>query len=295
MEKILVAGAGTLGSQIAWQTAYHGFQVKVYDAFEQGLEQGRRFHDQFAKLFLETRGASQEAIEATRKRLDYTTDLEEAAQDADLVSESIPEVMEIKQDFYTRLGKVAPPKTLFTTNTSSLLPSSFAHFTGRPERFLALHFSNGIWDNNIGEVMPHAGTDPAATEQVITFAKAIGMVPILIRKEQPGYIFNSLLIPFCGGALKLLANGVAGPEEIDKTWMIGAQMKLGPCAFMDMIGMETIYHILQAQHRGSDQAHSSVADYLKREFIDQGKLGIKTGQGFYTYPNPAYERPDFLS
>ena len=295
IKNVMIAGAGTLGSQIAWQTAFHGFNVTVYDAFEEGLEQGKKFHQLFAELFMNERGASKEEIDATFARLKYTTNLEEAVQDADLVSESVPEALEIKQNFYSELAKAAPEKTIFTTNTSSLLPSKFAEFTGRPEKFLALHFANGIWDANIGEVMPHPGTSPEYVDIVVQFARDIGMVPVVIKKEQPAYILNTLLIPLLGAALELLAKGVAGAEDIDKTWMISTQVKMGPCAIMDMIGLETVYHVLEGQYQETgDAGVKALADFLKVNYIDKGLLGVKTGKGFYTYPNPAYKDPDFL-
>lgn len=295
IRNVTIAGAGTLGSQIAWQTAYKGFNVTVYDAFEQGIERGKKFHQQFAQIFMSLRGASQKDIDQTMARLNYTTNLIEAVKDADLISESVPENLEIKKGFYLELAKVAPAKTIFTTNTSTLLPSQFAEDTGRPEKFLALHFANWIWDANIGEIMGHPDTDPEVFKRVIEFAKEIGMVPIPIYKEQNGYIINSLLAPLLSAAGNLLINKVADYETIDKTWMITSGVKMGPCGIMDMVGLETIYNI--EKHWGeqsNDQSILDRADYYKKNFIDKGKLGMKTGEGFYTYPNPTYKEKDFL-
>jgi 3-hydroxybutyryl-CoA dehydrogenase len=241
------------------------------------------------------RGASQKDIDQTMARLNYTTNLIEAVKDADLISESVPENLEIKKGFYLELAKVAPAKTIFTTNTSTLLPSQFAEDTGRPEKFLALHFANWIWDANIGEIMGHPDTDPEVFKRVIEFAKEIGMVPIPIYKEQNGYIINSLLAPLLSAAGNLLINKVADYETIDKTWMITSGVKMGPCGIMDMVGLETIYNI--EKHWGeqsNDQSILDRADYYKKNFIDKGKLGMKTGEGFYTYPNPTYKEKDFL-
>ena len=186
IENVTIAGGGTLGSQIAWQTAFMGFNVIVYDAFEKGLEASKSFHKQYAELFRKSRGASKEEIEQTLSRLSYSTNLAEAVKNADLVSESVPEDIEIKKSFYQELAKVAPEKTIFTTNSSTTLPSDYAAYTGRPEKFLALHFANGIWDTNIGEVMGHTGTNPEIFERVVKFASEIGMIPIPIHKEQNG-------------------------------------------------------------------------------------------------------------
>ncbi len=295
IKNVTIAGAGTLGSQIAWQTAFKGFNVTVYDAFEKGIDRGRKFHEQFASIFKNTRGATQKSIDQTIARLKYTTDLAEAVKDADLLSESIPENPDVKKGFYIALSKVAPQKTIFTTNSSTLLPSQFAKESGRPDKFLALHFANWIWDANIGEVMGHPGTDPAIYDRVIEFAKEIGMVPIPIHKEQNGYIINSLLAPLLSAAGNLLIKEIADHETIDKTWMITSGVKMGPCGIMDMVGLETIYNI--EKHWGEQSNDKEIlarAAYYKKNFLDNGKLGMKTGEGFYTYPNPKYKDPDFL-
>ena len=295
IENVTIAGGGTLGSQIAWQTAFEGFNVTVYDAFEKGLEMSKSFHKQFAELFMKTRGATQSEIDQTMLRLAYTTDMAKAVKDADLISESVPEDPEIKKEFYRQLATVAPEKTIFTTNSSTTLPSEYAESTGRPQKFLALHFANGIWDANVGEVMGHPGTDPKIFDRVVEFARAIGMVPIPIHKEQNGYVLNSLLVPLLNAAGNLLMNGVTDVESIDKTWMISTGVKMGPFGIMDIIGLQTMYNIdkLRGEKLG-DQTMLQRAEHMKKNFIDKGKLGVKTGEGFYKYPNPRYEHPDFL-
>ena len=295
IKNVTIAGAGTLGSQIAWQTACNGFTVMVYDAFEKGIEGGKKFHQQYAELFKSTRGISQGEIDQTFARLSYTTNLAEAVKDADLISESIPEILEIKKSFYLELAKVTPEKTIITTNSSTMLPSQFAEESGRPKKFLALHFANGIWDANIGEVMGHPGTDPEVFDLVIEFARAIGMVPIPIHKEQNGYIINAILVPWLSAAADLVINEVADFESIDKTWMVGSGMKMGPFAMMDMIGLQLAYNVYK--HWGeelNDQTALKRAEYIKKNFVDKGNLGVKTGEGFYKYPNPSFQRSDFL-
>jgi 3-hydroxybutyryl-CoA dehydrogenase len=295
IKNIMIAGGGTLGSQIAWQTAFNGFNVVVYDAFEKGLEASKNFHKQFADLFINQRGASQQQIDETNARLSYTTDLAEAVKAADLVSESVPESVEIKTSFYTELGKLAPEKTIFTSNSSTTIPSQYADITGRPEKFLALHFANGIWDANVGEVMGHAGTDKAVFDEVVAFAEAIGMVPIPIYKEQHGYVLNSILVPWLTASQSLFFNDIADFESIDKTWMISTGAKIGPFGIIDMIGMQTVYNIaLMNGTKNNDQMMLKRAARIKAEWIDKGKLGRSTGEGFYKYPNPAFANPDFL-
>ena len=295
ISNVTIAGAGILGSQIAWQTAFNGFNVTVFDVFEKGLEAAKVYHHQYAELFLKSRGASQDEIDQTMARLSYTTELAEAIKDADIVSESIPENLAIKQSFYQDLAKVAPEKTIFTTNSSTILPSEIVSAVDRPEKFLALHFANGIWDANIAEVMGHAGTDAAVFEQVVEFARSIGMVSVQIHKEHQGYVLDSLLIPLLSAAGTLYIKGVVDYESIDKTWMISTASKMGPFGIMDIIGMQTIYDIeMRLGKKFNDQDMLARAEFFKTNFLDKGKLGVKSGEGFYKYPDPAYRDPDFL-
>ncbi len=295
IKKITIAGGGTLGSQIAWQTAFMGFDVVVYDAFEKGLDTSRKLHKHFAELFISQRGASKEQIDQTLSRICYTIDLKEAVKDADLISESIPEDIKIKKNFYQALAKVAPEKTIFTTNSSTTLPSDYASDTGRPSKFLALHFANGIWDANVGEVMGHSGTDPQIFDRVVAFASEIGMVPIPIRKEQNGYVLNSLLVPLLTAAANLLIDGVSDIESIDKTWMISTGTPIGPFGIMDTIGMETMYNVdMLWGNKLGDQSMIDRANYIKENYIDKGKMGLISAEGFYKYPNPSYTQSDFL-
>jgi len=292
---ITVAGSGVLGSQIAYQTAYKGFHVSVYDISEEALVQAR---EQLAKLkgnYKEDLRVTQQTVDEASDRISFFSDLARAVANADLVIEAIPELTHIKTDFYRRLGKVAPEKTVFATNSSMLLPSQFAEATGRPDKFLALHFANGIWKNNTAEVMKHSGTDQKVFQDVIEFAKAIGMIALPLYREQPGYILNSLLVPFLDAAQMLLLNEVADVETIDKTWMIATGAPEGPFAMLDAVGITTAYNIVHAQADATgDPAFGKLAHLLKTEYIDKGKLGKATGQGFYTYPSPSFLSSSFL-
>lgn len=294
-KNITVAGSGVLGSQIAYQTAFHGFQVSVYDINDEALELAKERIKKLKPRYQEDLKATQEEVDAAYNRLSFYSDLAEAVKDADLVIEAVPERVEIKVDFYKKLAAVAPDKTVFVTNSSTLLPSQFAEATGRPEKFLALHFANEIWKNNTAEVMKHPGTDMQYFDQIIEFAKAIGMVALPLYKEQPGYILNSLLVPFLEAAQMLLVKEVSDPETIDKTWMIATGAPLGPFAILDVVGIRTAYNITLAKAEATgNEEFMKLAELLKREYIDKGKLGRETGEGFYKYPNPSFAQPGFL-
>ncbi|HJH10423.1 MAG TPA: 3-hydroxyacyl-CoA dehydrogenase [Metalysinibacillus jejuensis] len=295
IKKVTVAGSGVLGSQIAYQSAFHGFAVTVYDITNEALATAKERIQALKPLYQADLGATEDQVNEAYARLQFESDLAKAVADADLVIEAIPEVVSIKTEFYTKLGKVAPTKTLFATNSSTLLPSRFAEATGRPSKFLALHFANTIWKNNTAEVMKHEGTDEAVFNEIIDFAKAIGMVALPLYKEQPGYILNSLLVPFLDAAEMLLVKEVADPETIDKTWMIATGAPLGPFAILDVVGINTAYNIVKAKVEATgDAMQQKLAEMLKAEYIDKNKLGRATGEGFYTYPDPSFAKPDFL-
>lgn len=292
---ITVAGSGVLGSQIAFQIAFAGFNVSVYDINEEAIEKAKERIMKLMPRYQEDLGVEQLEVNTAYNRIAFFSNLSDAVHEADLVIEAIPEVVSIKTAFYKELGKLAPEKTIFATNSSTLLPSQFAEATGRPEKFLALHFANEIWKNNTAEVMMHPGTDKKVFDEVVEFAKAIGMVALPLYKEQPGYILNSLLVPLLDAAQMLLLNKVADVETIDKTWMIATGAPQGPFAILDVVGITTAYNItLKKAKETGNETYEQLAHLLKAEYIDKGKLGTATGEGFYTYPNPAFLQPGFL-
>ena len=294
-KNVTIAGSGVLGYQIAFQTAFHNFNVTVYDINDEVLEKAKAKFDILREAFKQDLGATDDQLQATKARLSYTSDLTEAVKDADLVIEAVPENPQIKIEFYQKLAKVAPEKTVFATNSSTLLPSQFAANTGRPEKFAALHFANEIWKHNTGEVMKHPGTSDEVFESLLVFAKQIGMVPLAIQKEQPGYIVNSLLVPLLSAGMDLWIRDVADIETVDKTWMVATGAPLGPFGILDVVGITTAYNINKmVADKTKDPVKLKIADKLKAEFIDKGKLGVETGEGFYKYPNPSFKQKDFL-
>lgn len=291
-KNVTIAGSGVLGSQIAFQSAFFGFNVNVYDINDGAIETAKTRMESLKATYGEYFNDTEKAEKAFAS-LTYYTDLAQAVKDADIIVEAVPERIEIKQSFYENLSKVAPEKTVFASNSSTLLPSQFAQFTGRPEKFLALHFANTIWENNTAEVMGHPGTEAQYVEQVADFARAINMIPFVLKKEQPGYILNTLLVPLLSASMELWVKDIADPQTIDKNWMISTGAPRGPFAIFDIVGMETPYN-LYLMRAEKNPAAKIAAEKIKREMIDQGKMGISTGEGFYKYPNPAYMDPNFL-
>jgi 3-hydroxyacyl-CoA dehydrogenase len=284
IEKVAVLGTGVLGSQIAYQTAYSGYDVTAYDISDEILAKARTGFEQLAARYeKEVDGASGGPARAALARIAYSSSLADAVRDADLVIESAPERLALKRDLYAKLAPLAPEKAIFVTNSSTLLPSQLVDATGRPDRFLALHFANVIWVHNTAEVMGHPGTDPAVYATVVDFARSIGMVPIELRKEQPGYVVNSLQVPFYQAAQALVVKGVADPATVDAAWRTATGAPHGPFQSLDVIGLNTVYNIDAA---GDEESRANAA-YLKEHYLDQGKLGRSSGEGFYTYDQAA--------
>ena len=309
IKNVVVAGGGVLGSQIAFQAAYKGFNVKVWLRMESSIGRAKPKFERVEKIYLETLQAMKTKPQAycrgladnpklTKAQIDdlienaahamdqieFTLSHEEAAKDADLVIEAIAENPTEKVEFYQAMAKYLPESAIIVTNSSTMLPSVFAESTGRPEKYLALHFANEIWRNNTAEVMGHARTSPEAYREVVEFAEALGMIPLQLKKEQPGYILNSLLVPFLNSAQALLATGVADPETIDKTWQLGTGAPLGPFRILDIVGLTTAYNIviMNPEAKDPETVPGKIAALLK-EYIDAGKTGINAGEGFYKY------------
>lgn len=282
LRNITVLGTGVLGSQIAYQTAYRGFDVVAYDIDDAALEAAKQRFAGLADTYVAegVEGAADGKAEEALGRITRSADLGEAVAKADLVIEAIPENLEIKRATYEKLATLAPEHTIFATNSSTLLPSDLASFTGRADRFLALHFANRVWVHNTAEVMGTEATSPEVFQAVVEFAGQIGMVPIEIKKEKAGYLLNSLLVPFLQAAGELLVDGIAEPDAIDKTWRIGTGAPMGPFQIYDIVGLTTAYNI--SMMGGAKQ--QAFAALIKERYIDQGKLGVATGEGFYSYP-----------
>jgi len=294
VRRVLIIGSGTMGLQIGLQCATHGYAVALYDndpgALEAGMARLRGYADDQVRAGVIDAAGRERALGA----ITTTTDQALAAAEVDLVSESVPEDPALKGRVLGQFNALCPPRTIFTTNTSSLLPSMFAAATGRPDRFAALHFHQPVWSGNVVDVMPHPGTSQDTTELLLAFARRIGQIPIHLRKESYGYVFNAMYNAINTAAVTLVANGVASLDDVDRAWMGIFKMPIGPFGMLDDVGLDTVWHITDYwAHQLGDAQLRTNADFLKT-YLDRGCLGVKSGEGFYHYPDPAYARPGFV-
>jgi 3-hydroxybutyryl-CoA dehydrogenase len=294
VRRVVVVGAGTMGQQIAFQCAGHGYDVVLYDVDPAALDAAGARIDAYAEG-LEGGGIiSSEQRASARARITLASDRSVAAEDADLLSEAVPEDPELKGRVLAEFDAACPERTIFMTNTSTLVPSQFAQASGRPDRLLALHFHLPVWVNNLVDVMPHAGTAPEVTTLVVAFAGRIGQVPIELKREYNGYVFNSMYAALNRAAITLAQQQVASIEDIDRAWMHVTKAPVGPLGALDAVGLDTVWTITDywARQLGDEQLQAN-AGFLKA-YVDRGDLGVKSGRGFYTYPNPAYAQPGFI-
>lgn len=290
IQKICILGAGTLGSRVALQSAISGFQVSVYDVSQKALDFGQKTMEKILRQLVKSGHLNESQIPEIFSRILFTLDPVEAVNDADFINESVTEEVAIKKKVWRQFGEIAPEKTWFTTNTSYLLPSMFAEESGRPSKFCAFHFHD-VFYSRVVDIMPHPGTDPTMIPMLEDLGRKLNQVPVLVKKENPGYIFNTMLMALIGAAGKLLTREVGSIEDIDRSWMVNFHMPMGPFGILDSIGLDTAWHVT---HKMPDAASQAFAALLKT-YIDQGKLGEKSGEGFYSYPNPTYKKQNFLS
>ena len=293
IKKVLIIGSGTMGQQIGLQCALHGYDVVLYDIKDELLDKAMLRIQKIARRLVRGNQLKEDDVPTVMARITATSSAEKAGSDADLVSESIPEDPDLKGKVFGQFNAICPVHTIFTTNTSSLLPSQFAAATGRPERFAALHFHDAQMAPVV-DIMPHPGTAKEIVDLLYDFSLSIKQIPIVMHKENNGYVFNAMFMMLLASALTLAARDVASIEDIDRSFVGVMRSPLGPFALMDQIGIDTVYKITDywANVTNNNQGKRNAA-FLKG-YVDQGHLGSKTGRGFYTYPDPAFLRPDFL-
>jgi 3-hydroxybutyryl-CoA dehydrogenase len=218
VRKVLLLGAGTMGQQISVPCSLAGYDVVIYDINEDALTKAVERIQKILSGFVLMEKCTQEQADAALQRISITTDPEYAAQEADIISESVPEKLDLKVKVYSQFNQLCPQRTIFTTNTSTFMPSMFAEATGRPDRFLALHYHD-VNVTNIVDVMPHPGTSKESIQLIKDFALKTGQLPIMMEKEHSGYVFNYMLGALLSAALALKTKNVASIEDIDRAWM----------------------------------------------------------------------------
>lgn len=310
MKNITILGGGVLGSQIAFQTSYSGYNVTIYLRSKESIKRCKKKLEEVKNSYIEAINIMKKNKDINNwslgiedfdnfnaskclKKVNMVIDeiklelnLDKALKDTDLVIESMSEDFNAKKEIYESIKDKLDDKTIIVTNSSTMLPSKLAKYTGRSDKFLALHFANSIWKNNIVEVMRHDKTSEYAFNEVIDFAKSIRMIPLPLNKEKSGYLLNSMLIPLLFSGLDLLVNGISDVKSIDTAWKRGTGSPKGPFEILDTVGLKTAYNIVLMYVK----IPKFLAPYnfkgmerLLKKYLDEGKLGKACGEGFYKY------------
>lgn len=289
IQRIMVAGAGTLGMRISLRCALDGFNVIMFDINEQQLSVAQTMQAKLVRGLLKASKITQAQADQALVNLSMTSDINQAVENIDLISESVIENLDVKNAFYADLSPRLESGVIVTTNTSFLLPSQIVSSVKEPELFCALHFHD-VFSQVVVDVMPHPKTSQHVVDLLMQFGKRINQIPVFVKKENPGYMFNAMLMSILDQASELLANGVGSYQDIDRSFMGNFGTPTGPFGMMDQVGLDTVWHIVSTQKNERSQKFASVI----KSYIDQGKLGYKSGEGFYKYPGPEFIQKEFL-
>jgi len=278
---LAVVGAGTMGQGIAHVAALHGRSVRLVDVSEAVLQRALQTiaHNLERQVRKERITAAQK--EETLGRITPATDLEAAVADVQLVIEAVPENPDLKAQVFERLDRAAPPEAILASNTSSISITWLAARTQRPARVIGMHFFNPVPVMQLVEIVRGLETSDATYETIYHLAEALGKTPVTVN-DAPGFVSNRVLMPMINEAIYCVMEGVATPEDVDRVMKLGMNHPMGPLALADLIGLDVCLGIMEVLHRelGEDKYRPCP---LLRKMVAAGRLGRKTGRGFYEY------------
>ncbi len=281
MKHIAVIGAGTMGNGIAHVFAQFGFEVQLIDVSAQALEKAKQTIARNLDRQVAKEKITQAERDAALSRLGTGTDLEAGVASADLVVEAATENTDLKLDIFRRLDAAAPAGAILATNTSSISITRIAAVTGRPGQVIGMHFMNPVPVMKLVEVIRGYSTTDATLQAVVEASRALGKVPVEVN-DYPGFVANRILMPMINEAIISLHEGVAGVAEIDTVMKLGMAHPMGPLQLADFIGLDVCLSILRVLHDGLGQPKYAPCPLLVN-MVTAGKLGVKSGEGFYVH------------
>ena len=278
VEKIQVVGAGQMGSGIAQVAAQAGLAVHLADVDEATLGAGLETIEKNLSRSVEKERISREEMDETLARIESGT---EYAADADLAIEAVVETAEAKTEVFQALDERLGEDAILASNTSSISITELAAATGRPQRFIGMHFFNPVPLMKLVEVVRGLQTADETCSTVHELAERLGKEPVEVN-DFPGFVSNRILMPMINEAVYCVMEGVAGPEEVDVVMRLGMNHAMGPLALADLIGLDTCLHIMEVLHKGFGDTKYRPCPLLRR-YVAAGRLGRKSGRGFYEY------------
>ena len=281
IERIAVLGAGQMGNGIAQVAACAGYQVVMIDIKQDYLDNGLAAIENSLSRVVKKERMTQEQADQAISLISTSTEKTSAA-DADLVVEAIPEIPELKFSTFAELDTICKPEAILASNTSSISINAIADATSRPDRVIGMHFMNPVPVMKLVEIINGKETSSEVTELVVKASEQMGKVPLACN-DSPGFVSNRILCPMINEAILALEEGVAEPDAIDGIMKLGMNHPIGPLALADLIGLDTILHIMNVLHEGFDGDPKYAPSDLLQKMVSDGKLGRKSGEGFYTY------------
>lgn len=283
LNKVAIIGGGYMGTQIAVQCAMSDISTYVYVRTEKSKEKFNGYVAQFQMMLKKSNKYKEEKILGINQRITASRSLENVVSNSDIIIESIIEDVESKKQVFRQINNFCGSDAIIASNTSTFVPSMFTECMKQPENFASVHFHTYVWTSSVVEVMPHDGTSGETMKRIKKFASRIGQVPLMMKKESTNYVFNAIMMEINRVVLSLVSNGVSDIREIDMAWRGIMKISNGPFAIMDMVGLDTIYEINNywAEQLNDEQLKKN--SELLRTYVEAGKLGIKTGEGFYKY------------
>jgi len=292
MNTVCIVGAGFMGAQIGLNCASYGYIVWIVDPSGEAREKALQSHIQALDARVQEQQISSQEKQDILSRIHLTENLKEGASVADLVIEAIPERLDLKREVFRQLDHFCPSHSILATNSSSIRISQIEDATERLDKVINTHFFRPR-QNSIVELMRGTKTSDETVESVRQFAVTVGVIPLLVQKESTGFIFNRVWRAIKKETLHLVDEGVASHEDVDRAWMILMGNTVGPFGMMDMVGLDVVRDIeMVYYHESGDE--SDVPPKLLLNKIEKGELGVKSGKGFYTYPNPVFQNPSWL-
>ena len=280
IEHIAVIGSGQMGNGIAQVAACAGYQVTMIDIKQEFVNKGMETISRSLNKLVAKERMSQEDADLAISRIQTSTD-NNSCENVDLVVEAIPEIPELKYSTFSNLDSICKDSTILATNTSSISIDSIAASTSRPEKVIGMHFMNPVPIMKLVEVINGSDTSSEVTSAVLSAAEKMGKTPLMCN-DSPGFVSNRILCPMINEAILTYQEGVAEPEAIDGIMKLGMNHPIGPLALSDLIGNDTVLHIMNVLHEGLDDDKYAPAPLLI-QMVEDGKLGRKSGEGFYTY------------
>ena len=281
IERIAVLGAGQMGNGIAQVAACAGYEVVMIDIKQDYLDNGLAAIENSLSRVVKKERMTQQDADAAISLISTSTEKTSAA-DADLVVEAIPEIPELKFSTFAELDSICKPEAILASNTSSISINAIADATNRPDRVIGMHFMNPVPVMKLVEIINGQETSSEVTELVVEASERMGKVPLACN-DSPGFVSNRILCPMINEAILALEEGVAEPEAIDGIMKLGMNHPIGPLALADLIGLDTILHIMNVLHEGFEGNPKYAPSDLLKNMVSEGKLGRKSGEGFYSY------------